>query len=207
MRTVWVRVCLITLVGSFLAHSLLSAPARVAAQVFTCSRMIGFSQTRDFYPVFEAQVDGSRWEGLVIGGASIDYWADPNYAGWLAPVTSPCASGSGNPDWVVLHVAARPGQKSAKTVDWYKQHITAAVANVRSKYPAVQRIDLMPIIGGPPSTRSVRSPSMAEPARSGHPSRTRWSMRRSRNWSAGTFGPRFLRRSLPARSTGISPGT
>ncbi len=116
---------------------------------FTCSRMIGFSQTRDFYPLFEAQVDGSKWEGLVVGQASIDYWADPNYSGWSLAVTSPCASGSGNPDRVVLHITAKSGQKPAKTEAWYEQQIAAAIANIRAKYPAVVRIDLMPIVGGP----------------------------------------------------------
>jgi hypothetical protein len=116
---------------------------------FTCTQVIGFSQTRQWFldaPDFEQVVGTDGWQLLWRGGGEIDLWADPDYRGWLEPIRSPCAAGSNAPDRVVLTISK---QLFEDDPDVWAQDIRAAVETVRDKYPGVERILLQPVVGGP----------------------------------------------------------
>ncbi len=114
---------------------------------FTCTQVIGFSQTNQWYSSgqFESRVDNSRWELLWNGGAGIEQWRNPNYVGWNNAPVSPCAQGSRNPDRVVLTIS---GNFQADPNVWVS-NIQATLANIRARYPAVRQIILQPVVGGP----------------------------------------------------------
>jgi hypothetical protein len=116
---------------------------------FTCTEVIGFSQTAQWYldaPDFEDVVGTAGWQLLWRTGAAIDLWADPNFSGWSAPIESPCADGSDAPDRVVLTISK---QVFEDDVTVWTQDILAAVQTVGDKYPDVEQIVLQPVVGGP----------------------------------------------------------
>jgi len=118
---------------------------------FTCTHVIGFSQTREWYldgTTFEPIVGDAQWQLLWANGASIDLWADPNFSGWFQPLNSACAQGSSNPDRALLTI----GWATCTTCDdpnLWAYYIRGTIANIRSKYPNVRLIMLQPEIGGP----------------------------------------------------------
>jgi hypothetical protein len=116
---------------------------------FTCTEVIGFSQTAQWYldaPDFEDVVGSDAWQLLWQSGAAIDLWADPNFSGWSAPIESACADGSDAPDRVVLTISK---QVFEDDVAVWTRDILAAVDTVGDKYPGVERIVLQPVVGGP----------------------------------------------------------
>ena len=84
-------------------------PASAAcAEPPTCTHVIGFSQSSEWYEtlgIFEDGVDDDRWQLRWIIGGGVDLWQDPNYAGWSEPLVSPCAEGSAAPDRVLLTIS------------------------------------------------------------------------------------------------------
>lgn len=120
-----------------------SAPQLPGGTTHAASRVIGFSQTREWFLArFESHVVDSRWEAVCPNGASIEKWADPNFDGWssgvLSPVTDPPITR------VVLNISGAARSQAQWTTD-----IQAAVATVRSKLPDVTAIYLEPVVGGP----------------------------------------------------------
>ncbi len=116
---------------------------------FTCTEVIGFSQSRQWYldaPDFEEVVGTAGWQLLWRSGAAIELWADPNFSGWSARIQSPCASGSDAPDRVVLTISK---QVFEDDVSVWTTDILAAVQTVGDKYPSVEQILLQPVVGGP----------------------------------------------------------
>jgi hypothetical protein len=92
---------------------------------------IDYSQVRQWYPHFEKAIgDPDRWELLWNGGAGVDKWSDPNYAGWGNPPVSPCKERSDDPDRVVL--SACPSPKGGAAFRASRQHpkIEEAIARV-----------------------------------------------------------------------------
>ena len=117
------------------------------AGVFTCTQVIGFSQTQEWYagdPTFESTVDDARWQLLYNFGAGINQWADPGYSGWSQGIVSPCSAGSSAPDRIVLNISG-----DSRTPSEWATAIEAAISTVYAKYPALQRIVLQPVVGGP----------------------------------------------------------
>jgi hypothetical protein len=131
-------------------HGLAMAPSD-QANPFTCTHVIGFSQTREWYldsTTFEPIVGDAQWQLLWANGASIDLWADPNFSGWFQPIVSPCAQNSTNPDRVLLTI----GWATCTTCDdpnLWAHYINLTIGNIRSKYPNVRQILLQPEVGGP----------------------------------------------------------
>jgi hypothetical protein len=121
--------------------------APMPLEAFTCTQVIGFSQTRQWYEDsdFEALIGDSRWQLLWAPGASIGSWANQNFDGWSQPVESQCVERSGNPDRVLLTIS---GSREADPSSW-AAHIRAAIATLRSKHPDVEQVLLQPVVGGP----------------------------------------------------------
>ena len=55
------------------------------------------------------------------GGGAARFWADPNYAGWSAALTSPCAQNARAPDRVVLDVTRNEFQRSVSVYETARQ--------------------------------------------------------------------------------------
>ncbi len=127
---------------SALALGLLLLPQ--AKEEFSSNLVIGYSQVQQWYRAFEAGVDDARWELLWNGGAGVDRWSDPEFAGWKNALVSPCRERSGDPDRVVLSVSGPYGDK----VDTWAEKIRATVANVRTRYKNARRIVILPVVGG-----------------------------------------------------------
>jgi hypothetical protein len=130
---------------------------------FTCTELIGFSQTLmwEETPEFQQQIDTSRWQVRFRAGGDVDLWADRNADGWNAPVQtdcvgggspvlcSPCASGSTAPDRVIFTITL--GAYESDVQVWI-QKIQAAVATIRLRRPQARQIVLQPVVGGPRHT-------------------------------------------------------
>jgi hypothetical protein len=130
------------------AAIVLLACSGATTAVPTCTQVIGFSQTLQWYQeagVFESVVDDGRWQLLGRGGASIDQWQDPDYVGWSDPIFSPCAEASAAPDRVVLTVSGIYGADE----DTWVAAIAPVIAVIEAKLPSATEILLQPVVGGP----------------------------------------------------------
>lgn len=126
----------------FLGSLLLQSADR--REQFVSTRVIGYSQVKQWYTHFEKRVDNGRWELLWNGGAGVDKWSNPDYKGWSNRIVSPTSRRSGNPDRVVLSVSGPFGTN----VNMWVRKIQESVKNIRDKYPNVRRIVLLPVVGG-----------------------------------------------------------
>ncbi len=116
-----------------------------AREDFVSTRVIGYSQVSQWYPAFEKALgDHDRWELLWNGGAGVDKWSDPAYAGWGNKPVSPCKERSGDPDRVVLSVSGPYGDD----VDQWARKIRETVDVIRAKYKNVKRIVILAVVGG-----------------------------------------------------------
>jgi hypothetical protein len=127
---------------------------------FTCTEILGFSQTLMWYetPEFQGLVDDARYQLRFRAGGDLDLWADPNADAWRAPVRtdclgsgnvvlcSPCAQGSNGPDRVILTATL---QAYESDVQVWAQKLRAAIAQIRRQHPGVRQIVLQPVVGGP----------------------------------------------------------
>lgn len=112
---------------------------------FTCTRVIGFSQTGSWFKNgFEDHVPNANWELLTRSGGAINLWAQPDYAGWAELVQSPCSSGP--IDRVVLTISSLNYEEDSA---WFAPFIQQTITNVLSKYLTVESIVLQPVVGGP----------------------------------------------------------
>ncbi len=130
---------------------------------FTCTHVIGYSQTAGWYHSgFETVVDDDAWQLVWRSGGAIDLWADPAFDGWSRPIESPCQSASTAPDRVLLTISA----DFQSDPDWWAGHIRTVVGNIRDRFPSVGPILLQPVVGGP--DHQVCSPN-GERASTNHP--------------------------------------
>jgi hypothetical protein len=127
-------------------------PRKKDSPEYVSNLVIGYSQVSQWYPAFESVVDGDRWELLWHGGAGVDRWSDPKYAGWFRRIESPCNVRSGDPDRVVLSISGPYGDDE----DQWVQKIQGTVNVIRAKYKNVKQIVLQPVVGGPGSSRAAR---------------------------------------------------
>src|SRR5215216_4198504 len=113
----------------------------------TCTQIVGFSQTMQWYFGGFRDTVGNSWELRWVGGGSIGNWADPNYVGWTddSNQVDGCASNSSSPDRALLNIR----DDFHNDVSYWVQESTAAMNNLRRKYPSVRQIILQPVVGGP----------------------------------------------------------
>jgi hypothetical protein len=129
----------------------LSGSAAYAQVGATCTEVIGFSQTDQWYEAgfISGVPDAGAWQIRWTDGASIDRWADTTDSVWdLRNLVSHCRQSSSAPDLVVLNVS---GDYHAEPT-WWTQQTARAIANVRAKYPGLRQIALQPVVGGPSGT-------------------------------------------------------
>jgi hypothetical protein len=113
---------------------------------YKCNMIVGGKLSTEWYAAgFENIVDDSRWQIIGKSEAYTNVWADPANAYWSTVPTSPCTDSSDNPDriifiafnWVYTNVIQ------------FQFDLESIVANIRTKYPNVKRIDLMTMIRSP----------------------------------------------------------
>jgi hypothetical protein len=138
---------------------------------FTCSEMLGFSQTGNIWSLqrspndaFESVVDGTRYQARIVDGGAIWKWADPSFSGWSGSPISACTANALAPDRMIVDVAENfwigdvcgshafddCSAGADTSVARVAQDIRTTVATIRSKYASVRQIMLMPMVGGPP---------------------------------------------------------
>ena len=137
-------------------------PAAAQAGQFTCSEMLGFSETAQWYDGFVAAIpDPAAWQLRWSSGGSVDLWADPNYSGWgPSALTTRCRNGSSSPDRVVLNISG----DYQTDPSWWAAKTSQVIENVHGKYPNVRLIALQPVVGGPNGGRCpISSPEAKLP--------------------------------------------
>lgn len=127
-------------------------PKKKDTPEYVSNLVIGYSQVSQWYPGFESVMDNDRLELLWHGGAGVDKWSDPDYAGWSRAIESPCKVRSGDPDRVVLSISGPYGED----VDNWTQKTQETIKLIRSKYKNVKQIVLQPVVGGPGDSRAAR---------------------------------------------------
>jgi hypothetical protein len=121
-----------------------------APMTFVCNQVTAMTLTREWFEAgFEqdAGIVDARWQLKAREHGYITEWADPNSDFWNEMIESPCAANSSNPDHVVLTVLSWNPACCTTQPQWQTQ-ITAAITNLRAKYSALKRIDLMTVIRG-----------------------------------------------------------
>lgn len=113
-----------------------------------CTLVLGFSQTNDWYlgGGFESRpgVEDARWELIAEGGHDVWIWSDSSIQAYRQEPVSPCDEG---PDRAVFQLAARGWQ--ARPVEEIIDALEATLLNIRTAWPTVERIELVPVVGGP----------------------------------------------------------
>ena len=123
------------------------APANTGP--FVCNQAMPLTLTRQWFEGgFEkdAGIVNARWQLKAREHGYITEWANPNSDFWNEPIESPCTNGSTNPDHIVLMVLSWTCCTTA--AEWETQ-INLAIGNLKTRYPALKRLDLMTMIRGP----------------------------------------------------------
>lgn len=124
-----------------------SGHGAVAAQAADCTRVMGFSQTDQWYEggSFESYVTGDDWELYWHEGGRIDEWSRSSAIWSTGILFSACAHRP--PDRVVFNVAPRKDQQADLTS--MVADLTKVVAMIHQELPSVTTIVLQPLVGGP----------------------------------------------------------
>lgn len=155
------RTLMLPVFGLWLLVSAMTAcAARPEQNAASCTLVLGFSQTADWYlapafrgdpdrleagAIFESIVDGDRWQLQWAPGGGVNVYANPEAEAWNAPVFSPCVEGSGAPERIVYMVSGPFGDD----VPAWVAEIEKALENIREKFPSAYVIALQPVVGAP----------------------------------------------------------
>jgi hypothetical protein len=125
--------------------ALLPRPAALpgAPPAGSCTEVVGFSQTREWFIGFQGPAGDTVHQGRTQNGAEIQFWANPTYYGWTSPVLSACSVGSSAPSAVLFNISGHYGDD----VEAWAQGIRNALVVAHARYPGVD-IALMPVVGG-----------------------------------------------------------
>jgi hypothetical protein len=146
----WLALCATTLILVVLTITHENSDTEVASAQqasATCTQIVGFSQSMQWYFGGFRGTVGSSWELRWVGGGSIGNWADPNYVGWTddSNQVDGCASNASSPDRALLNIT----DDFHSDISYWVTETTAAMNNLRRKYPSVRAIILQPVVGGP----------------------------------------------------------
>lgn len=143
---------------NFLFLLLLGVVTSTSLAQGTCTMVIGFSQTADWYlapagrngyigkgEIFESIVDDASWQLKWTNGAGVNVYANPDAQAWNSPVISPCSVNTDAPDRIVYMISGPHGEDIAA----WSADIEVALGNIRQKIPSAQLIALQPVVGAP----------------------------------------------------------
>ena len=132
------------LLAASMAAPAAAAPASRGAATFTCTQVLGFSQTRNWFRAFQIDLGNSRYQLLQSTNGGLR-WQDPNFSGWDNPLISACTQGSRDPDRIIDNISWR---QDVTDVAFYVREIRDEVATLRALFPDAD-IVLQAVIGGP----------------------------------------------------------
>jgi len=118
---------------------------------FTCNLMVGPSPMYQFFSggfLTYPGIDATRWELIWVAGHYTNAWAMPGDPAWNTTVSHPCAHGSATPDRVIFMAT----QWTENTANEWETDFDGIIKNIRTKWPAVKRIELMPSTSTPGDT-------------------------------------------------------
>ena len=122
-----------------------SFPPGLRYNDFTCSWVLGIHTTAEWFMAgFLTVVDPTRWQASGIEMAQFN-WAQAGYGGWTAAPMNPCKVNSKTPDRIVFCGV----DTGSTTVQAYLAEYTAAMNNIKTKFPSVKRVDIMTTAVGP----------------------------------------------------------
>lgn len=124
------------------------ASPSLAAATYTCTQVLGFSQTRNWFRAFQSELGGARYQLLEATNGGLR-WQDPDYSGWDEPLLSKCTQNSATPDRIIDNISWR---QDVTDVSFYVHEIRDEVATLRVLFPDA-RIVLQAVIGGPNDSR------------------------------------------------------
>src|SRR4051794_38297857 len=106
----WLRVGSVLLAAGLLILPVASSgriTSGVASAASSCTQIVGFSQTMQWYfGGFKTPANSANWELRWEGGGSIGNWADPNYSGWTdAYLVDGCAQAVNSPDRALINIS------------------------------------------------------------------------------------------------------
>jgi hypothetical protein len=141
-----------------------SAPSSTTTtlpQSATCTEVLGFSQTGQWYlnSLFESIVGNNGWQLRAYASAGVQ-WQDPTFAGWMTAPISPCLQNAANPDRILLTISTPSG---IPTLDWWVQNIRAEIATIRQQRPNAGSIILQSVVGGPGGATCYFGGNLANP--------------------------------------------
>ncbi|HEX3694068.1 MAG TPA: hypothetical protein VH374_01665 [Polyangia bacterium] len=119
---------------------------QIVAEDFTCTLILGTGQSLQWFNGgFETAVGSAKWEIKATDNTYTEAWAVPTSAFWNVQVQSPCTSNATTPDRVLFIVYSKTLTAEA---DWETQ-INKVMANIKTKFPSVKKIDLLTMVRGP----------------------------------------------------------
>lgn len=133
-----------------------ASAAAFAQSQWTCTQVIGYSQTAQWFlggdqdgatAAFELAVGDDNWQLQACGGAGVQRWADPEFSCWSSQIRSPCANGTLAPDRFMISIS--DGGLADDDVDGWRDAIQGTIDALRINHPQVQLIILQPVVGGP----------------------------------------------------------
>jgi hypothetical protein len=120
-------------------------PVGLRYKDFTCSWVLGIHTVAEWYAAgFEMIVDDARWQISGLEMAQFE-WKNAGFGGWNAAPGSPCAMNSKTPDRIAFYGVDSGSTTAAEFVPQYE----AVIANIKTKFPSVKRIDLMTMTRAP----------------------------------------------------------
>lgn len=111
---------------------------------FACNLIVGNSTTQQFFDngfLTYPGIDPTKWELFWVVDHYIDLWANPMDPAWSTAFDNGhrCAADSTMPDRVIFIATRWPPEPES----YYQTNMTSIVEIIRTKYAAVQRIELM----------------------------------------------------------------
>jgi hypothetical protein len=123
-----------------------AAPSSVPAGPFGCTLVLGIKQTGEWFTAgFETVVDSARWEVVPVHNGHVELWADANNGIWGQKPQSPCAQNPANPDRVIFVGT----NYDYTTTEEFVPKLSAVVENIKARFAAVKRIELMTHVRAP----------------------------------------------------------
>ena len=128
-----------------------------AASSFSCTEVLGFSQSMEWFggfslaatrggvPVLQSGVFLPAWQGRFQFGAAVELWRDADYEGWEGRFRNPSRCDRATVDRVLFNVSG-----AARDLEAWVDDVAAVVEVIRDKYPLARQVVLQPVVGAQP---------------------------------------------------------
>ena len=122
----------------------------VSAKSIVCNSVLGIDTTSEWFTGgFENQVPNAKWQIIYFHPGYVENWQNPNDPVWSTAITSACTTNSTNPDRVIFNAFSDPSDSTFNNAAAYAAGLTKVVANLKTKYPGLKRVDLLAMTRAP----------------------------------------------------------